>query len=139
MHEWMKHVDSFLQGLIALEGRGDFTNGICSQCQNPELEAKYRCLCCDNFGLVCQGCMVSAHRHMPFHRIEVQLSLLDSRYELTLTYSYSCGTVPISLGHRSNRLVSEFSLAIRQGNGALVRTKLGETILSLLIAITSIL
>lgn len=77
MHEWMEHINSFLQGLITLEGRGDFTDRICAQCRSPELKAKYWCLCCDNLGLVCQSCMVSGHQHMPFHRIEVRFSLLE--------------------------------------------------------------
>lgn len=32
----------------------------------------YRCLTCDNTGLLCENCVVKAHRHLPLHRIQVR-------------------------------------------------------------------
>lgn len=74
--DWSLEVDKFLRVVITLEGRGDSFREICpgvrgmspGECGN---EAVYRCLNCDNLGLVCGGCMVSTHRCHPFHRIEV--------------------------------------------------------------------
>ncbi|KIJ31225.1 hypothetical protein M422DRAFT_78544, partial [Sphaerobolus stellatus SS14] len=30
----------------------------------------YECLDCDGIGYYCQGCMVAAHKHLPFHGIQ---------------------------------------------------------------------
>jgi hypothetical protein len=70
MHEWTKNIDTYLRGLIILEGRGHVGTS-CFQCHIPEHEAKFRCLCCDDLGLICQDCMLSTHQFLPFHRIQV--------------------------------------------------------------------
>lgn len=78
MHEWTKHIDTFLRGLISLEGRGQFASPSCVRCRIPDHEGQYRCLTCDNLGLVCHDCMLSTHQHMPFHRIEVRSSFYEN-------------------------------------------------------------
>ncbi|RXW12097.1 hypothetical protein EST38_g13758 [Candolleomyces aberdarensis] len=70
MHEWMKHADAYLRALIMLEGRGQSTTDVCSQCRSLGHKAQYRCLSCDNLGLVCETCVVSTHQRLPLHRIE---------------------------------------------------------------------
>jgi hypothetical protein len=76
MHEWMQYADAFLQALITLEGRGHSPTNCCSHCRAPEAKARYRCLCCDNLGLVCKLCIVEVHRYSPLHRIEVRSPFL---------------------------------------------------------------
>jgi hypothetical protein len=80
MHEWMQHADAFLRVLLTLEGRGQSPAFHCSQCEAFEAKACYRCLSCDNLGLVCERCIVSLHQNLPLHRIEVRQSsiLFDS-------------------------------------------------------------
>ncbi|KAJ3529892.1 hypothetical protein NMY22_g8804 [Coprinellus aureogranulatus] len=70
LHEWTKEVDSYLQVIITLEGRGRSPPELCqgrSGCQGPAL---YRCLNCHNLGLLCGECMRESHLQLPLHRIE---------------------------------------------------------------------
>ncbi|RXW12053.1 hypothetical protein EST38_g13799, partial [Candolleomyces aberdarensis] len=93
MHEWTQHADAFLRALITLEGPGGSPD-CCSRCQVSG-KGCYRCLCCDNLGLVCEACMVVTHQNLPFHRIEVWNKL----YFVKVTLK-SLG-LRIQLGHPS--------------------------------------
>ena len=74
--EWSEQLDMYLRVVITLEGRGTdppltcqggeaLGRGICSN------DAVYRCVTCDNGGLLCSGCMVECHHRLPLHRIQV--------------------------------------------------------------------
>ncbi|KAF6753731.1 hypothetical protein DFP72DRAFT_813809 [Ephemerocybe angulata] len=67
-HEWTKHIDLYLRRLIALEGRGSDPPSLCPACSREP--AAYRCMSCDNIGLLCGDCMKNSHMHLPFHRIQ---------------------------------------------------------------------
>ncbi|KAF5340022.1 hypothetical protein D9611_012449 [Ephemerocybe angulata] len=79
-HEWTKHIDLYLRRLITLEGRGSDPPSVCPACSRES--AAYRCMSCDNIGLLCGDCMKSSHLHLPFHRIQVPLKSLGLRIQL---------------------------------------------------------
>ncbi|KAF5332217.1 hypothetical protein D9611_008019 [Ephemerocybe angulata] len=88
-HEWTKHIDEYLQRLITLEGRGSDPPTLCPGCSSQP--AAYRCMGCDNCGLLCGECMKESHLHLPLHRIQrwnghffvkVQLKSLGLRIQL---------------------------------------------------------
>ncbi|RXW15581.1 hypothetical protein EST38_g10274 [Candolleomyces aberdarensis] len=69
MHEWVHHIDTYLQVMIGLEGRNNQCDAICTGCDtNPAL---YRCLGCDVNNLSCHSCMVLSHTHQPLHQIKM--------------------------------------------------------------------
>lgn len=69
MHEWVNHIDTYLQTMIGLEGRNDQCDAACTTCDtNPAL---YRCLSCDVDDLSCHSCMVLGHARQPLHQIRV--------------------------------------------------------------------
>jgi hypothetical protein len=79
MHDWLPHIDAYLEIMITLEGRGESSTAPCSRCQNSEHQGQYRCLNCDNLGLMCQSCIALTHQHLPLHRIEAR-SFLEQIY-----------------------------------------------------------
>ncbi|KAJ3516504.1 hypothetical protein NMY22_g14191 [Coprinellus aureogranulatus] len=76
LQDWTKEIDTYLRIIITLEGRG---RNPPSQCQGRYSTAcsssdnnppTYRCLGCDNGGLMCSECMRVSHKEHPFHRIQ---------------------------------------------------------------------
>ncbi|KAJ3510330.1 hypothetical protein NMY22_g16006 [Coprinellus aureogranulatus] len=75
MHEWEKELDTYLRIIITLEGRGSNPPFACEgECRidHPSCSgaASFRCLSCNNGGLLCLDCMTRRHYHTPLHRIE---------------------------------------------------------------------
>ncbi|KAF5340049.1 hypothetical protein D9611_012394 [Ephemerocybe angulata] len=68
IHEWAKDIDNYLRIILTLEGRGRNPPERCTQCATAT--AQYRCVVCDNQGLLCGECMRESHRRLPFHRIQ---------------------------------------------------------------------
>ncbi|KAF6740893.1 hypothetical protein DFP72DRAFT_996362 [Ephemerocybe angulata] len=68
-HEWTKHIDIYLKCLITGEGRGSNRPTTCKSCQSEKLP-EFRCLSCDNTGLLCGDCMKKSHSSLPLHRIQ---------------------------------------------------------------------
>ncbi|KAI0750098.1 hypothetical protein C8Q80DRAFT_1219017 [Daedaleopsis nitida] len=66
--QWIPEADAYLAELLRLEGRGDFTTGVC-QCGGDAL-ARYRCDDCADVRLHCEACVLSLHRDHPLHRIK---------------------------------------------------------------------
>jgi hypothetical protein len=74
---WMSERNRYLAEMVMMEGRGDaIYQEHCPQCGTNQ--ADYRCLDCFGEDLYCSSCLVSAHRHIPFHVIEVISILLIS-------------------------------------------------------------
>lgn len=74
MHEWTRELDTYLRVFITLEGRGKNPPIACRGRGSSEPcpgEPLYRCICCDNNGLICSDCMKDSHRLHPLHRVEV--------------------------------------------------------------------
>ncbi|KAF6758442.1 hypothetical protein DFP72DRAFT_1064583 [Ephemerocybe angulata] len=69
IHDWVKHIDLYLRYLITLEGRGKNPPTTCPNCTLNQT-AEYRCLTCDDTGMMCKECIVSAHRSLPLHRTQ---------------------------------------------------------------------
>ncbi|KAG1737727.1 hypothetical protein EDB19DRAFT_1895738 [Suillus lakei] len=71
MSTWLLERDSFLVGLLRLDGRGDYIlQGTCRggiECPFPPL---YQCKDCFTTELYCKHCTVEKHRENPLHRIE---------------------------------------------------------------------
>ncbi|KAF6741636.1 hypothetical protein DFP72DRAFT_861793 [Ephemerocybe angulata] len=67
-HEWTKYIDKYLRLLIVLEGRGSNQPTLCPACSSQP--ATYRCMGCDNSGMLCADCMKQSHLHLPMHRIQ---------------------------------------------------------------------
>ncbi|KAF8070016.1 hypothetical protein FPV67DRAFT_1413223 [Lyophyllum atratum] len=69
MKEWREgDRDTFLQELLRLDGRGDYSRLGC-RCQG-ELPAIYRCFDCLHGDLLCKGCVLAWHTRTPLHFIE---------------------------------------------------------------------
>ena len=73
---WLPHVDTFLEEMIGIEGRGQDRSGQCSCSKNEDADspAEFECVDCVGRELKCHGCIVQAHADNPFHRIKVRLS-----------------------------------------------------------------
>ncbi|KAJ7478933.1 hypothetical protein FB451DRAFT_1032097 [Mycena latifolia] len=67
--QWAEdHLDGFLAEFLRLDGRGDH-NPVCAACCKNA--GDHRCVHCLGGGeLLCSGCMVKEHRHLPFHQIQ---------------------------------------------------------------------
>ncbi len=71
LHRWMKEMDSYLAEFLRSEGHCG--SHVCAGCGE---EARFRCVSCCNGTSACQSCIVKAHRTMPFHGVEVCISLV---------------------------------------------------------------
>ncbi|KAK7028741.1 hypothetical protein R3P38DRAFT_2937983 [Favolaschia claudopus] len=72
LHQWTEdHREIFLSEMLRHEGRGDHVNcTMCARC--GEGAPDYRCVDCMGGGeLLCRRCIVSEHRRLPFHTIEL--------------------------------------------------------------------
>ncbi|KAJ7262597.1 hypothetical protein C8J57DRAFT_1719453 [Mycena rebaudengoi] len=69
LRQWLEdHRDTFADELLRWEGRGEHRSGVC-KCE--EGVAEYRCKTCVGGGeMLCKGCLLSAHRQLPFHKVE---------------------------------------------------------------------
>ncbi|KAF7373659.1 hypothetical protein MSAN_00576700 [Mycena sanguinolenta] len=72
LKQWTEdHRDTYLAELLRSEGRGDHAGDACGRCQGNLKAADYRCVSCLSGGeLLCADCLVTAHRYLPFHRIQ---------------------------------------------------------------------
>ncbi|KAJ7459006.1 hypothetical protein FB451DRAFT_1097561 [Mycena latifolia] len=71
LRQWAEdHLEAFLAELLRWEGRGDHRDyPLCATCKKGS--ADHRCVDCFTGGqLVCEGCILSGHKALPFHRIE---------------------------------------------------------------------
>lgn len=69
---WIPEIDTYLQELLRLEGRGDHMHeSTCAGCQTGD--ATYRCKDCYSPELYCSDCVVSIHARSPLHQIFVSL------------------------------------------------------------------
>ncbi|KAJ3530921.1 hypothetical protein NMY22_g8368 [Coprinellus aureogranulatus] len=97
LHEWTKEIDNFLRIVITLEGKGEHSSNVCCgsgvSTRPCSREAVYRCLCCDNMGMMCRDCMREAHACHPFHRIQMWNGRYFERVSLKST------GLRIQLGH----------------------------------------
>lgn len=71
LHRWTRDIDNFLRSLITLEGRSNQAPPCRRCCQAGA--GDYRCVECDNQGLLCGSCMAVEHHSLPLHRMEVRL------------------------------------------------------------------
>lgn len=68
----MPYREQFLDELIRLDGRADFSGGaLCSHC--GKLDGDFRCSDCFGGRLSCCECFVNAHAFQPLHRVSVSL------------------------------------------------------------------
>ena len=65
LDEWLPHREAYLSVLLENEGTQSSTCDLC----NVE-PAQYRCVHCFAHPQLCQGCIISSHKHSPFHFIE---------------------------------------------------------------------
>ncbi|KAG1780044.1 hypothetical protein EV702DRAFT_1178215 [Suillus placidus] len=66
---WEPECPTFLDEMIRLEGRGDYTeDSLCRYCQEHALTI--RCKDCFLLELYCPSCTVERHRNLPLHRLQ---------------------------------------------------------------------
>ncbi|GJE98381.1 CxC2 domain-containing protein [Phanerochaete sordida] len=72
LKNWIPLRDEYLDELIRLEGRGAEDQPICPTCKGDPAVAEplYRCQDCLYIQPRCSECLLAAHQHLPFHRIE---------------------------------------------------------------------
>ncbi|GJF00552.1 CxC2 domain-containing protein [Phanerochaete sordida] len=72
LKNWIPLREEYLDELIQVEGRGSHDTPICPTCkEDPAIaEPLYRCQDCLYIQPRCRGCVLAAHEHLPFHRIE---------------------------------------------------------------------
>lgn len=76
MTDWLSYVSIMLDELLRRDGLGDSTvPELCVKCMTQAGE--YRCGDCFGSGMCCSGCMVSTHRRLPLHRLQVRHDLLS--------------------------------------------------------------
>ncbi|RDX41714.1 hypothetical protein OH76DRAFT_1459063 [Lentinus brumalis] len=89
---WRVYVQKYLDELMRLEGRGDFSNLMCPGCDVNRMG--YRCDDCDDSALYCNVCTKARHLPLPLHRVKKWTGTHFER--LTLK---SLG-LRVQLGHR---------------------------------------
>jgi hypothetical protein len=102
LKQWTKDCrEEYLDEIIRLEGRGNFTQGHCPSCKRVANSGPFQGLlddqefgtaavrCKDCFGgeLVCEDCCVRNHIHNPLHMIEVCLFCFTFSPRTDLIYS----------------------------------------------------
>ena len=71
MEGWLPYRSAMLDEMLRLDGLGDFTAlELCVSCTKSVGE--YRCSDCFGDNMHCSGCILSSHRHLPLHRIQVR-------------------------------------------------------------------
>ncbi|KAI0038809.1 hypothetical protein FA95DRAFT_1505012 [Auriscalpium vulgare] len=98
---WIPHRDEYLDGLLLLEGRGQYeSDSPCRTCK--ERPATIRCRDCAGFELLCVECSVALHARCPFHWTEAwngtfferaPLSSLGLRIQLCHAPGMRCGSL----------------------------------------------
>ena len=79
MEDWLGYFSVTLDEILRMDGLGDSTvPGTCADCSTGSV-GKYRCLDCWDDNLYCSRCLLSSHRRLPLHRIEVRATSLESR------------------------------------------------------------
>ena len=86
LKNWIPLRDEYLNELLRLEGRGDPTTVKCPTCDADPAVAEpiFRCRDCLFPHPRCSGCLLTAHAHHPFHRIEVRPRFIRSCAELII-------------------------------------------------------
>ena len=71
MTDWLVYRPVVLDEFLRRDGLGDSaTPGICVNCS--ELAGKHKCRDCSGGKMYCSGCILSVHRDLPLHRVEVR-------------------------------------------------------------------
>ena len=71
MEDWLVYRPIVLDEFLRRDGLGDSTApGICVSCM--ELAGEYKCRDCSGGKMYCSRCIVSLHRELPLHRLEVR-------------------------------------------------------------------
>ena len=79
MEDWLGYFPVTLDEILRLDGLGDSTvPGTCASCSTGSV-GEYRCIDCWDDDLYCSRCLLSFHRRLPLHRIEVRATSLESR------------------------------------------------------------
>jgi hypothetical protein len=72
MSDWLAQRSVMLDELLRMDGLGSLaTPGKCAGCM--ERVGEYRCEECLGGNLFCSACIVSSHRQLPLHRIQVRI------------------------------------------------------------------
>ena len=72
MSDWLTQRSVMLDELLRMDGLGGLTTpGKCTGC--TEQVGEYRCEECLGGNLFCSACIVSSHRQLPLHRIQVRI------------------------------------------------------------------
>ena len=76
------HRSAFLNEMIRTAGRGDFRkDSHCPDCisrdVDPPGQPVYRCKECFIPDLACKSCCIRRHENLPFHRVEVSISVVQ--------------------------------------------------------------
>lgn len=72
---WIPFRDEYLDEMLRLEGRGDpRLHNVCCVCRVVSVVPEYRCAEqeCSGGGLMCKSCVLSAHKLLPLHWVEVR-------------------------------------------------------------------
>lgn len=71
MEQWLQHRHIFLDEQLRRDGLGDALNGpgLCSACSSHP--GQFRCKDCSGGFMHCSACIISSHRRLPLHRIQV--------------------------------------------------------------------
>lgn len=70
LRTWIPYRDQYLDEVLRLEGRAwARTTAQCPRCTGAV--PTFRCTDCTGGDLLCQGCLVEIHAHLPLHRVQV--------------------------------------------------------------------
>lgn len=77
MARWLQYRSVFLDEFLRLEGLGDRLDVlmVCPDCSDAL--AQFRCKDCSGCIMRCSSCVVSFHRDLPLHRLQVRQPALD--------------------------------------------------------------
>ena len=82
MADWLAYRSVMLDEMLRLDGLGDSAAlGVCFSCLASEGE--YRCSDCFGGNMHCSECILSSHRHLPLHRVQVCHESLSSQKSST--------------------------------------------------------
>jgi hypothetical protein len=65
LEQWLPHRDAYLSALLENEGTRSSHCDLCNVAP-----AQYRCIHCFAHPQLCHGCIISSHKHLPFHFVE---------------------------------------------------------------------
>ncbi|KAF7971367.1 hypothetical protein HWV62_21322 [Athelia sp. TMB] len=114
---WIPGIDSCLQEILRLEGRGDHMyDTVCPKCK--ERDPLYRCEDCYGAELYCSTCLVLIHARSPLHRVlfwngvyfeSVSLKSLGLRVQLGHDMYHCCGN-PMPASNDDFTVIDSFGI-----------------------------